>query len=129
MKCEWMLFCDYAFVDAGQKTCLIGIFDRIYAPQVPAVHPQLAIAAKVRGEKGEEGRMRLEIIRPTLASLSVMEGEVKLGDSDSADIRLGILGLNLPDYGDYTVKLYFDGVAARSLTLSVLPPPQPVPVQ
>lgn len=26
-ECEWAIVCDYAFLDAGGKMCLIGIFD------------------------------------------------------------------------------------------------------
>jgi len=56
MKLELFTLCDFA-ADYGGKLSVVGIFDTLGAKQVPAVHPQCAVAAKMRFEKIEEGPM------------------------------------------------------------------------
>ena len=53
-ECDWAILCDYAFQDIGRKTCLIGVFDRIFALTVPTVLVQAAIGLKLLGTPGEQ---------------------------------------------------------------------------
>ena len=43
-ECDWAILCDYSFLDVSRKMCLIGIFDKITAANVPATHHQAALA-------------------------------------------------------------------------------------
>ena len=52
------VLCDAANEDSG-KLNLLGAFDTIYAPQLPAVHPQCAVALRVTFMPGDEGTHKL----------------------------------------------------------------------
>ena len=58
MNIQVAVLCDAATDDNG-KLNFLGAFDTIYAPQLPAVHPQCAVALRVAFMSGEEGAHKL----------------------------------------------------------------------
>lgn len=100
-ECEWAVICDYAFLDARGKMCLIGIFDRIFAKTVPASHPQAALVVQLRGKPQEAIAVRIEIVRPTGGVLKRVEASGQMSDSGGAGLQLAFAPIQLPDYGDY----------------------------
>ncbi len=125
--CDWAVLCDYAFQDVHRKLCLIGIFDRIFAPAVPTTHHQAAFALKLVGEPKEQVRLRLEVVRPTGEVLARIDGGGELGEGGTAEIHMGMAGLPLPDFGIYAFNLYIGDQLARSLGVTVARTPQPPP--
>ncbi len=122
--CDWALLCDYAFLDVSRKLCLIGIFDRIVVPAVPATQHQAALALKLVGEPKESVRLRVEVIRPTGEVLAKIEGGGELGEAGTAEIHMGMAGLPLPDFGIYAFNLYIGDQLARTIAVTVSRPPQ-----
>ncbi len=59
MNIQVAVLCDAANEDNG-KLNLLGAFDTIYAPQMPAVHPQCSVALRVTFMSGDEGARKLE---------------------------------------------------------------------
>ena len=43
------------------KLNVLGAFDTIYTPQMPAVHPQCAVALRVTFTPGDEGPHKLKL--------------------------------------------------------------------
>ena len=124
--CDWAILCDYAFLDAGGKMCIIGIFERIYAQTVPAIHPQAVIVAKLRGAPGEEVQLRVEIRRPNGLSLMRLDGTAKMSVEGGAGIQLRLAGLNLPDMGTYECSVYIENEKSYVLPFQVGSPPSAV---
>jgi len=60
MNIQVAVLCDAANEDSG-KLNLLGAFDTIYAPQLPAVHPQCAVALRLTFMSGDEGERRLKL--------------------------------------------------------------------
>ena len=120
---EWALLCDYAFQDVGRKTCVIGIFDRIFANAVPAQHHQAAFVFKLTGDPNEEVEFKVEITRPTGGTLGSMGGKIKVPPLGTMDVIANLQGLPLPDYGLYGFGLYLGGAPAKTIgvTVSKLP--------
>ena len=58
MNIQVAVLCDAATEDNG-KLNLLGSFDTIYAPLLPAVHPQCAVALRVTFMSGDEGARQL----------------------------------------------------------------------
>ncbi len=125
--CDWALLCDYAFHDVHRKLCLIGIFDRIFAPAVPATQHQAAFVLKLVGEPQETVQLRLEVVRPTGEVLARITGEGRLGEAGTAEVHMGLAGLPLPDLGIYAFNLYVGDQLARSLGVTVSRPPEAPP--
>ena len=124
MKLEIFTLCDSA-VDYGGKLCILGAFDRILAKEAPFVYQHCAVAARLRFHRIEEGKHHLRVTFADEDGKTVLpnvDGEVtvKFGPSSpSAAINLimGINGLKLERFGEYTVDLAVDGVHQGSLPL------------
>ena len=61
MNVQVAVLCDAATQDSSSKLNLLGVFDTIYAPQLPAVHPQCAVALRVTFATGDEGQHKLAL--------------------------------------------------------------------
>jgi hypothetical protein len=61
MNIQVAVLCDAATEDSNIKLNLLGAFDTIYAPQLPAVHPQCAVALRVTFMSGDEGEHKLKL--------------------------------------------------------------------
>jgi hypothetical protein len=53
---------------------LLGAFDTIYAPQMPAVHPQCAVALRVTFMPGDEGTRKLKLNFINADGRAIMQG-------------------------------------------------------
>jgi len=124
---EWAVLCDYAFQDVGRKTCVIGIFDRIFARAVPAQHHQAAFVFKLTGDPNEEVEFKVEITRPTGGTLGSMGGKIKIPPLGTIDVIANLQGLPLPDYGLYGFGLYLGGVPAKTIGVTVATMPTVAP--
>lgn len=116
---EWAVLCDYAFKDVGHKTCLIGIFDRIFAKAVPAQHHQAAFAFKLTGDANEEVDFKVEISRPTGGTLGSIGGKMKIPPAGTMDVIANLQGVPLPDFGAYAFTLYLGEALAKTVGLTV----------
>jgi len=93
---DWAILCDYAFLDVGRKTCVIGIFSKVFTPAVPASHHQAAIVIRFTGDPGEKVKFKIEILRPVNAggggggTLATLNGEAPLGDSGATEFSTNI---------------------------------------
>jgi hypothetical protein len=126
-ECDWAILCDYAFLDVSKKMCMIGAFDRVFAPAVPTALHHSSLAMKVLGNPGENINFRIEVVRPSGGQLASVGGTVSIPDSSSADIQLNFAGLALPDYGVYAVNIYVNEELSKSTTFIVLQTPTPTP--
>lgn len=118
-ECEWALLCDHAFQDVGRKTCVIGIFDRIFSVNVPAQHHHAAFVFKVTGDALEELVFKLEIVRPSGGTLGGFGGKIKLPPTGTSDVIMNLQGLPLPDWGVYTFSLHFNDEPVKNVGLTV----------
>lgn len=123
--CEWAVLCDYAFKDVGRKTCMIGVFDRIFATGVPAQHHQAAFVFRLIGDASEKVKFRVEITRPTGGVIGSIGGEVQLPPVGTAEFITNLQGLPLPDWGVYNFALYLGDALTKSITLVVIEQKKP----
>lgn len=60
MRIEVFSLCDAATVEAG-KLNILGAFDSIWVSAFPAVHPQCAIALRIRFDAIEKGEHKIVV--------------------------------------------------------------------
>ena len=129
MKVEIFTLCDAATVDAAGKLNILGSFDRLNAREAPVIHPQCALAIKLRFERVEEGQKRLRIAFVDQDGAAIMQNldattEVRFhGDDPSATVSLAlnIQQLRLPRFDEYSIDLAVDGRQEASIPLFVKP--------
>ena len=126
MEIEAFLLCDWA-TDQYGKLNVLGAFDTIYSPKMPATHATCAIAARIRFSKSDEGQHHIKInfidedgksIIPTLENTI----DVKLREGDGTVIRNIILylqGFKLGSYGEYRIDMSINGNQEASIPFKV----------
>jgi hypothetical protein len=124
MKVELFALCDFAADYAG-KLSVVGVFDSIFARQMPAVHQHCCLAVKLRFEKIEEGqkRVRLSISdddgKLVLPAMEIPINVVMPPDARTNTIQVvaNIAGMKIESFGEYSIDLALDGRHEGSIPL------------
>jgi len=126
MEIEVFTLCDAA-ADYQGRLSILGIFDTIFAENLPALHPQCSVALRLRLSKVEEGKHSLtlhivdydgKMIIPPLTG----EFGIQLPGNDRhgvINLVLNLQGLPINRYGEYAVNMAIDGRELGSLPFSV----------
>jgi hypothetical protein len=131
MNIQVAVLCDAATDDNG-KLNLLGAFDTIYAPQMPAVHPQCAVALRTTFQPGDEGTRKLTLNfinadgRPIMQPIE-LPVPVSLPDDAhflTRNFIVNIQQLRFDEPGLYSVDVLLDNESHASIPLLVklLPP-------
>ncbi|MBE0545973.1 MAG: hypothetical protein IH623_32000 [Verrucomicrobia bacterium] len=133
MNIQVAVLCDAATDDNG-KLNLLGAFDTIYARDLPAAHPQCAVALRVTFLSSDEGKHNLRLNFVDADGRSIMPGidipvEVTLPDDVHFGTRnfiFNIQQLKFDEPGLYSVDISLDGQSQASIPLLVkhVPPAQ-----
>jgi hypothetical protein len=115
-ECDWAILCDHGFQDLGRKSCLIGIFDRVFAPTAPTTLVKATLVARVLGDPGEKIRFKIEVAREAGSPLGGAEGDLTIPDTGTHEIFANFLNLNLPEYGLYSVNVYLNDFPTKATT-------------
>jgi hypothetical protein len=131
MNIEVFALCDSA-TDKGGRLSVFGIFDSIDALEFPYIHPQCAIALKLRFQKIEKGKHEIIVhlvdedghilLTPLKGTLDVdIHPELPSG---AAYFILDIENLKIEKAGVYAINLAIDGRQEGSLQLMInqIPP-------
>ena len=133
MNVQVAVLCDAATDDNG-KMNLLGAFDTIYAQQLPAVHPQCAVALRVTFAADDEGQRKLKlnfINADGRAIMPAIEVPVAVALPDDAhfltrNFIVNIQQLKFAEAGLYSVDVRLDDKSQASIPLSVKHLPQAV---
>lgn len=133
MNIQVAVLCDAA-TDDNMKLSLLGAFDTIYAPQMPAIHPQCAVALRMTFAAGDEGTRKLSINFINADGLSITQGlqdiaiPVVLPEDVHFVTRNFIVhfqGLEFKEPGLFSVDVRLDGQPCASIPLLVRLMPRP----
>ncbi len=126
MNIQVAVLCDAATDDNG-KLNLLGSFDTIYAREMPAIHPQCAVALRVTFMAGDEGKRLLKVNFVDADGQSIMPSldipvEITLPDEMHFCTRnfiLNIQQLKFDEPGLYSVDVSMDDQSQASIPLLV----------
>jgi len=129
MEIQVFALCDAA-ADYQGRLSILGIFDTIFAANLPAVHPQCSVALRIQFSKVEEGKHNLTLhivdydgnmIIPPLSG----EFGIELAENDQhgmINLVLNLQGLSFNRYGEYAINLAIDSHELGSLSFWVKQP-------
>ena len=126
MDIQIAVLCDAA-TDNNGKLNILGAFDTIHTSQLPAVHPQCAIALRLTFNKIEEGahKVRLSFVdedgKPVMRSIE-LPVSVSVPDEAmfvSRNFIVNIQQLKFEKTGLYAIDLAMDGNQSGSIPLLV----------
>ena len=126
MNIQVAVLCDAATDDNG-KLNLLGAFDTIYAPQMPAFHPQCAVALRVTFQPGDEGTRKLALNFINADGHSILQvPEMPVPVSLPDDVHfltrnfiVNIQQLKFDEPGLYSVDVRLDNETVASVPLLV----------
>jgi len=126
MTIQVAVLCDAA-TDYNGKLNLLGTFDTIYAPQLPAHHPQCSVAMRLLFDRMEEGPHQLTINfvdedgQPIMRGTEVPVEVVFPADATfiSRNFVVNIQQLKFDKTGLYSVDLVMDDRQLCSIPLAV----------
>ena len=142
MKVEIFSLCDFASADGSGKLNIIGVFDTIWAREVPATHGFCALAIRIRFDKIEEGLKKFKVSfidsdgNPIMPAME-MQIQVQIPPQvQQANVQVVFLipQLKLPNFGEYSIDLAVDSRQEASTPLDVrqlpiIPPHSQTPSQ
>jgi len=127
MNIQVAVLCDAA-TDENGKLNLLGAFDTIYTPQLPAVHPQCSIALRMTFFAGDEGKHTLGFTFVDADGRSIMPDfpplpvEVVLPEDMHFGTRnfiVNIQQLKFENPGLYSIDISLDNRPQASMPLLV----------
>jgi hypothetical protein len=126
MNIRVAVLCDAATEDNG-KLNLLGAFDTIYAPQLPAVHPQCAVALRVTFMSGDEGAHQLKLNFVNADGRAIMPPiEIPVGVALPDEVHfltrnfiVNIQQLKFAEAGLYSVDVRLDEKSQGNIPLSI----------
>jgi len=136
MIIEIFTLCDAATDSAG-KLNILGVFDSIYAKEVPAMHPQCALGVRIRFERIERGEHAIQVNIVDTDGASVvppLKGKLMVQFPDTAsshafNMVLNMRGLKFEKFGPFAIDLEVDGRQEASLPIFVREHEQSAPEQ
>ncbi|MBI3241331.1 MAG: hypothetical protein HYZ49_03460 [Chloroflexi bacterium] len=131
MDIEIFTLCDAA-ADYQGRLNILGVFDTIFASQMPAMHPFCSAALRMRFQMIERGQHSLTLhIVDDDGNLVVpaIEGAFSVeipGNSQiaSANLILNLGQLRFKNYGEYAINLAIDSRQEATLPFWVREPPK-----
>ena len=134
MNIQVAVLCDAATDDNGKRNFL-GAFDTIYARELPAIHPQCAVALRVTFLSGDEGKRQMKLNFVDADGRAIMPPieipvEVVLPEDMHFGTRNFIINIQLMKFdepGLYSVDFALDDQSQSRIPLLVkhVPPAQP----
>ena len=133
MNIQVAVLCDAA-TDDNMKLNLLGAFDTIYAPQMPAVHMHCAVALRMTFMPGDEGTRKFSVNFINADGHPIMPGiplqvQVTLPDDVHFVTRnfiVHIQQIQFTEPGLYSVDVRMDDQTQASIPLLVKLLPRPV---
>jgi len=133
MNIQVAVLCDAATQDTSNKLNILGTFDTIYAPQMPVMHPQCAVALRVTFTSGEEGSHKLGLNFINADGHSIMPPfEMPLNVALPEDAHfltqnfiVYFQQLKFAEAGLYSVDIRLDGKSQAGIPLLVKLLPHP----
>jgi hypothetical protein len=127
MKVEIFKLCDFAQTDSVGKLTIVGIFDVIYAKEIPAAHGLCALAIEMRFERNEDGLKKIKISFIDADGKSIMPAietqlVVRIAPNEvHAKLQAVVLipQLTIPKFGEYSIDLVIDEQQVTSTSVFV----------
>ena len=127
MEIELIALCDAA-TDSMGKLNILGAFDSIVTQSVPVVHPQCAVALRIRFSQSEAGEHKVAVnlidedgksIVPALDATVNIVFRGEEGASVATNMIMNLQRLQLANAGEYSIEVAVDGRHQRSIPLVV----------
>ncbi len=114
--------CEYARVDPGGVVSIIGIFDTLYAPNIPSNFPLMHVVTCLSGQSGEKFQFFTRLSDPEGAVLrSAPPVEIAIHQDDASTTQInGYFGMVFPVFGIYSLEILIDEMVVYTIPFKVV---------
>jgi hypothetical protein len=127
VKVSLALLADCANISREGKLNILGIFDRINAKSLPAIHPQMQLVMTLEADRGDADKghkLGIELIDADGAKLLSMNGDLKFGQPPPGEqVRINhIIQLNnirFEHFGSFEFKILINDEVRKSIPLYI----------
>lgn len=122
------MLADYAMVSREGKLSIIGIFERLYAPKCPVVHPQMALVLSFEADRAETGRphrLEFQLIDADGNAHLSFGGEISIappraGENARFNHIVNLNNVAFKHFGVYEFKMMINGEVRLGIPIRVL---------
>ena len=114
--------CEYARIEQSGSVSIIGIFDTVHVPEVPANFPFIHIITGLSGQRGEKFQFTTRLSAPDGAILqSAPPVEIAFHQDDASVKQInGYIGLVFPTLGVYSFEFLIDDTVVHTIPFRVV---------
>src|SRR6266700_6081654 len=131
MHLDFAVVADYALVDQSGKMAVLGIFQHIWVPQFPAMHPRLHLVLRLKGRRTEVGehQVQIKLLDDADGELLGGSGTVNFAEPPAGVTEIeaaAVLVVDVPfrHAGQYRFEITVDGERKASVPITVSQLPQ-----
>src|SRR3989441_4541778 len=128
MHLDFAVVADYALVDQSGKMSVLGIFQHIWVPQFPAMHPRLHLVLRLKGKRTEVGehQVQIRLMDEEDAELLGGSGTVNFAEPPAGVTEIEaaaglVVGRPFPHPGQYRVEITVHGERKAHVALKGSP--------
>src|ERR1043166_2033640 len=127
MKLNLAVIADYASISMENKISISGIFDNIWAPQLPVAHYSWFLVLRFKAEsqeRGDQHRLRIQLMDPDATEVFVVETQVLVPDIPlPGDVTMGAINQLPPTLftraGPHVFTIFIDGQEQERIEFEV----------
>jgi hypothetical protein len=129
MKLRYAMIAEYANVTGDGKLNLMGVTDRLFAYQFPAVHRDLIVVNSIETENDDENtqqQLQVQLIDPDGRTVAELKGQLDIGSGKQVFHQIHVFqDVQFKTPGAYQVNLFFNEKEVQNIPLELvhLPPP------
>jgi hypothetical protein len=114
--------CEYARIDPSGSLSIIGIFDTIQIPGLPANFPFIHVVSSLAGQRGEKFHFATRLCSPDGAVMQAAPVSDVAINQDEGSVKQinGYLGLQFPKAGVYTFEFLIDQTVVHTIPFRVM---------
>lgn len=124
MQLRYAIACDYASATQDGRLNIVGVIDRLFASQFPAVHRTLFLVASMEIEPDDDGQERevhIQLLDSDARMLADLKGHLRLGHGDRILNQVHVFqDLRFDAPGTYRFNIFLDGVLSKTLDLDLV---------
>ena len=129
MQLRYALIADFANVTQDGKLNVVGVMDRIFSPQFPAVHRVMFLVMSMESDHEDEQQSRaidVQLIDPDAQVLSRLQGQIEFGSGKQILNQIHVFqDILFQGPGSYQFNIFFDDQHIKTLDLELVLLPAP----
>lgn len=129
MKLRYAMIAEYANFTGDGKLNLMGVTDRIFAYNFPAVHRDLVLVNSLETENDDEGttqELHVQLIDPDGRTVAELTGNLEIAGGKQVFHQIHVFqDVKFESAGSYQVNLFINRDAVEAIPLELVQIPAP----